>query len=112
MLKIPVAKTAAKVCHSAVENGRASCPETLFIRGNKDFFGPPSEGQEMAAVALRARCEVVADAGHAVWFGQEVPRCLLPKGRDDEVMPYGTIAHPHGRSDDFASNHRVRILAP
>jgi pimeloyl-ACP methyl ester carboxylesterase len=45
-------------------------PKTLFIWGDKDYFGPPSEGQEMAAMALNARCEVVADAGHAVWFDQ------------------------------------------
>ena len=45
-------------------------PTTLFIWGNKDFFGPPSEGQEMAALAPHARCEVVADAGHEVWIDQ------------------------------------------
>ena len=45
-------------------------PSTLFIWGDKDFFGPPTEGQEMAALAPHARCEVVADAGHAVWIDQ------------------------------------------
>ena len=45
-------------------------PKTLFIWGDKDFFGPPAEGQEMAAMAPHAHCEVVADAGHAVWFDQ------------------------------------------
>jgi pimeloyl-ACP methyl ester carboxylesterase len=45
-------------------------PSTLFIWGDKDFFGPPTEGQEMAAWAPHARCEVVADAGHAVWIDQ------------------------------------------
>jgi pimeloyl-ACP methyl ester carboxylesterase len=45
-------------------------PSTLFIWGDQDFFGPPSEGQEMAALAPRARCEIVADAGHAVWIDQ------------------------------------------
>ena len=45
-------------------------PSTLFIWGDKDFFGPPTEGQEMAALAPYARCEVVADAGHAVWIDQ------------------------------------------
>jgi pimeloyl-ACP methyl ester carboxylesterase len=45
-------------------------PTTLFIWGNEDFFGPPTEGQEMAALAPHARCEVFADAGHAVWIDQ------------------------------------------
>jgi pimeloyl-ACP methyl ester carboxylesterase len=45
-------------------------PTTLFIWGDKDFFGPATEGQEMAALAPHARCEVVADAGHAVWIDQ------------------------------------------
>lgn len=45
-------------------------PRTLFIWGDKDFFGPPTEGQEMAALAPHARCEVVADAGHAAWIDQ------------------------------------------
>jgi len=45
-------------------------PSTLFIWGDKDFFGPPTEGQEMAALAPHAKCEVVADAGHAVWIDQ------------------------------------------
>jgi pimeloyl-ACP methyl ester carboxylesterase len=45
-------------------------PSTLFIWGDKDFFGPPSEGQEMAALAPHARCEMVSDAGHAVWIDQ------------------------------------------
>jgi pimeloyl-ACP methyl ester carboxylesterase len=45
-------------------------PSTLFIWGDKDFFGPPSEGREMAALAPHARCEVVSDAGHAVWIDQ------------------------------------------
>lgn len=33
-------------------------PPTLFIWGDKDFFGPPSEGQEMAALAPNARCRL------------------------------------------------------
>jgi pimeloyl-ACP methyl ester carboxylesterase len=45
-------------------------PDTLFIWGDKDFFGPPTEGEEMAALALRAVCKVVTDAGHAVWIDQ------------------------------------------
>jgi pimeloyl-ACP methyl ester carboxylesterase len=45
-------------------------PNTLFIWGDKDFYGPPTEGQEVAAMAPHARCEVVSDAGHAVFFDQ------------------------------------------
>jgi len=47
---------------------------TLFIWGDKDTFGPPSLGQEMAAIAPNARCEVLADAGHIVWLDQS-ERC-------------------------------------
>jgi pimeloyl-ACP methyl ester carboxylesterase len=50
-------------------------PSTLFIWGDKDFFGPPTEGQEMAALAPSAHCEVVTDAGHAVWIDQP-ERCV------------------------------------
>ncbi len=49
-------------------------PNTLFIWGDKDHFGPPSEGLQMAALAPHARCEVVLDAGHALWF-DEPERC-------------------------------------
>ena len=45
-------------------------PETLFIWGDKDQFGPPALGQEMASLALHARCEVIRDAGHLVWLDQ------------------------------------------
>lgn len=45
-------------------------PQTLFIWGDKDTFGPPILGQEMAALAPHARCEVVRDAGHLVWLDQ------------------------------------------
>lgn len=45
-------------------------PQTLFIWGDKDTFGPPTLGQEMAALAPHARCEVVRDAGHLVWLDQ------------------------------------------
>jgi len=45
-------------------------PATLFIWGDKDKFGPPTLGQEMAAMAPKARCEVVSDAGHLVWVDQ------------------------------------------
>jgi pimeloyl-ACP methyl ester carboxylesterase len=50
-------------------------PATLFIWGDKDFEGPPSLAQEMAALAPNARCEVVKDAGHLVWLDQP-SRCL------------------------------------
>jgi pimeloyl-ACP methyl ester carboxylesterase len=40
---------------------------TLFVWGDKDGE-PPKLGQEMAALAPHARCEVIADAGHIVWL--------------------------------------------
>jgi len=43
-------------------------PPTLFIWGEKDRFGPPKLGQEMAAMIHDARCEGVPDAGHIVWL--------------------------------------------
>ncbi len=49
-------------------------PETLFVWGDKDRFGRPTLGQEMAALAPHARCEVVQDAGHLVWLDQPT-RC-------------------------------------
>ena len=45
-------------------------PHTLFAWGDKDIYGPPAWGQEMAAIAPRARCEVLSDAGHWPWFDQ------------------------------------------
>ena len=45
-------------------------PETLFAWGDKDIYGPPTLGQQMAAIAPRARCEVLLDAGHWPWFDQ------------------------------------------
>ena len=45
-------------------------PETLFIWGNEDKFGPPVLGQEMAAMTSRARCEALSDAGHLIWVDQ------------------------------------------
>jgi pimeloyl-ACP methyl ester carboxylesterase len=47
-------------------------PQTLFIWGEKDRFGPAVLGKEMAALAPNARCEVVSDAGHLVWLDQPV----------------------------------------
>jgi 2-hydroxy-6-oxonona-2,4-dienedioate hydrolase len=49
-------------------------PETLFIWGNEDKFGPPALGKEMAAMTSRARCEVLSDAGHLIWVDQ-LERC-------------------------------------
>ena len=49
-------------------------PETLFIWGERDTFGPPVLGHEMARLAPNARCEVVRDAGHLPFFDQET-RC-------------------------------------
>jgi pimeloyl-ACP methyl ester carboxylesterase len=45
-------------------------PRTLLVWGDKDFFGPPSEGQAMAKLAPRAKCEVLEDTGHAVFVDQ------------------------------------------
>ncbi len=42
---------------------------TLFVWGDKDME-PARLGQEMAALAPHARCEIVADAGHIVWLDQ------------------------------------------
>lgn len=45
-------------------------PATLFLWGDKDTFGPPSLGIEMAALAPDARCVVVKDAGHLPFWDQ------------------------------------------
>ncbi len=45
-------------------------PQTLFIWGVKDWFGQPKLGQEMAALAPNAKCEIVSDAGHVLWLDQ------------------------------------------
>ena len=42
--------------------------QTLFAWGDKDIYGPPTLGQEMAAIVPHARCEVLRDAGHWPWF--------------------------------------------
>lgn len=41
---------------------------TLFLWGDRDTFGPPMLGREMAALMPRARCEVIQDAGHLPWL--------------------------------------------
>lgn len=45
-------------------------PPTLFLWGEKDAFGPPTLGVEMAALAPDARCVVVQDAGHLPFWDQ------------------------------------------
>jgi len=55
-------------------------PETRFIWGNEDKFGPPSLGQEMAAMTPRARCEVLSDAGHLIWVDQPERCAQLIRG--------------------------------
>jgi pimeloyl-ACP methyl ester carboxylesterase len=45
-------------------------PPTLFLWGDKDTFGPPALGAEMAALAPDARCVVVQDAGHLLFWDQ------------------------------------------
>jgi len=45
-------------------------PTTLFIWGDKDTFGPPALGAEMADRAPNARCLVVHDAGHLPFWDQ------------------------------------------
>jgi pimeloyl-ACP methyl ester carboxylesterase len=43
---------------------------TLLLWGEKDAFGAPSLGLEMAALMKNARCEVIPDAGHVAWLDQ------------------------------------------
>lgn len=45
-------------------------PATLFLWGDKDTFGPPELGAEMAALAPDARCVVIQDAGHLPFWDQ------------------------------------------
>lgn len=45
-------------------------PDTLFIWGDKDTFGSPTLGVEMAALAPNARCEIIEDAGHLPFLDQ------------------------------------------
>jgi len=41
---------------------------TLFVWGDKDRFGVPTLGEEMAKLAPKARCVVLRDAGHLPWL--------------------------------------------
>lgn len=43
---------------------------TLLLWGEKDTFGPPMLGQEMARLMPNGRCEVIPDAGHLAWMDQ------------------------------------------
>jgi len=43
---------------------------TLFIWGDKDQYGPPTLGEEMARLMPKARCQVLSDAGHLPWLDQ------------------------------------------
>lgn len=45
-------------------------PPTMLLWGEKDTFGPPTLGEEMARLMPNARCEVVPDAGHLPWLDQ------------------------------------------
>lgn len=45
-------------------------PQTMFIWGDQDKFGPPKLGQEMSAIIPHGRIEVVQHAGHLVWLDQ------------------------------------------
>jgi len=45
-------------------------PPTLLLWGEKDTFGPPTLGQEMAQLMPNARCDAIPDAGHLVWLDQ------------------------------------------
>ena len=45
-------------------------PPTLLLWGDKDAFGAPQLGHEMAALMPHGRCEEVADAGHLPWLDQ------------------------------------------
>jgi pimeloyl-ACP methyl ester carboxylesterase len=45
-------------------------PPTLMLWGDKDTFGPPAVGEEMARLMPKGQCEVIHDAGHLVWLDQ------------------------------------------
>jgi len=49
------------------ELGRLRAP-TLLIWGERDTFGPPTLGKEMAALMPVGHCEVIPDAGHLPWL--------------------------------------------
>ncbi len=41
---------------------------TLLLWGERDTFGPPTLGKEMAALMPVGHCEVIPDAGHLPWL--------------------------------------------
>ena len=50
-------------------------PKTLFIWGNNDSMGTGAKmGEEMAAIAPHAHCDILNDAGHMPWIDQ-TKRC-------------------------------------
>lgn len=49
------------------ELGRLRAP-TLLLWGDRDTFGPPSLGEEMAKLMVDGRCVVIPDAGHLPWL--------------------------------------------
>lgn len=55
------------------ELSRLTVP-TLFLWGDRDTFGPPQLGEEMAQIMPNGRCEVIPDAGHLPWL-DDVDRC-------------------------------------
>jgi pimeloyl-ACP methyl ester carboxylesterase len=45
-------------------------PPTLLLWGDRDTFGAPALGQEMARLMPNGRCDVIRDAGHLAWVDQ------------------------------------------
>ena len=45
-------------------------PPTLLLWGDRDTFGAPALGQEMARLMPNGRCDVIRNAGHMVWIDQ------------------------------------------
>ena len=41
---------------------------TLLLWGDRDTFGPPSLGMEMAQLMPNGRCETLTEAGHLAWL--------------------------------------------
>jgi hypothetical protein len=66
--------TRRSITTAALSVGAAAGLACLFranhslLWGERDTFGPPSLGEEMAALMPDARCEVIPDAGHLPWL--------------------------------------------
>ncbi len=69
MLAAVASRPASGLTHALRPELKNLRAPTLFVWGDKDIE-PARLGQEMAALAPHARCEIVADAGHIVWFDQ------------------------------------------